>query len=57
MMADYGKLLRQIRREQETEERVRCMDAADIVEWIHELEDKIESLEEDLEAAQEDAHE
>lgn len=35
-----------VARERETEEKVRSMDAHEIVEWIHDLEDMIEEYEE-----------
>jgi len=42
----YSELLKEIMRERETEEKVRALDACDIVQWIHRLEDEIKQLEE-----------
>ena len=44
-MSDYQSLMATIQRERITEEKVRAMDAAEIVEWVHKLEDQIEELE------------
>lgn len=45
-MSEYGQTIARIKREMATEQRVRAMDAADIVEEIHKHEDAIERLEE-----------
>ncbi len=42
---NYGQLMAQVKREHATEMKVRSMDAHEIVEWIHRLEDEIEALE------------
>ena len=41
----YGQLMAQVKREHATETKVRAMDAHEIVEWVHRLEDEIEALE------------
>ena len=43
-MSDYKALTDKIRRERETEEKVRRLDASDIVDWVHGLEDELERL-------------
>lgn len=45
MSNDYSHLIAEVRRERQTEERIRQNDAADTVAEIHALEDKIEALE------------
>lgn len=45
IMPNYIQLAAQARRETYTEAKVRAMDAYEIVEWIHRLEDEIEELE------------
>lgn len=47
MTSSYESHMNQIRRERETEQKVRALDAGDIVAWIHELEDEIEELKND----------
>ncbi len=42
---NYLKLIAEVKREGDTEKRVRAMDAYDIVKEIHDLEDQIEALE------------
>ena len=42
---NYLQLMAQVKREGSTETKVRAMDAHDVVEWIHRLEDEIEALE------------
>ena len=49
MGINYGKLMAKVKRESATEMKVRAMDAHEIVEWIHRLEDEIEKLEEGAE--------
>lgn len=41
-----AETMEQVKRERETEERVRAMDAPEIVDWIHSLEDSYQTLEE-----------
>ena len=45
-MSNANAHMEQVKRERRTEEKVRALDAADIVEWIHRLEDEITDLEE-----------
>ena len=44
-MTDYLKLMAEVRRENNTEKKVRALDAHQIVAWIHDLEDRVEHLE------------
>lgn len=46
-MSDYESLMSQVRRERETEQKIRNMDTGEIVELIHALEDQIAALEEE----------
>lgn len=43
-----AETVEQVKRERETEERVRAMDASEIVDWVHSLEDGEEKLIEEL---------
>lgn len=43
----YRGIYDKVVRESKTEKKVREMDAHEIVEWIHTLEDKIENLEDE----------
>ena len=45
MSTNYLKLMAEVTRETKTEQKIRAMDAYDIVAWIHRLEDEIEALE------------
>ena len=44
-MTDHEDIYTVIRRERETETKIRSMDVSDIVELIHRLEDEIDELE------------
>jgi len=37
--------MEQIVRERQTEEKIRSLDACEVVAWIHDLEDRIQALE------------
>ncbi len=50
MTINYRKLMVEAKRESATETKVRAMDAYEIVQWIHRLEDEIEVLESDQDA-------
>ena len=51
-MSDHEDTYAVIRRERETETKIRAMDAADIVELVHGFEDEIDELEAKLAAAE-----
>ena len=46
-------MMRKIQRERETERQVRDMDAGEIVDWVHGLEDKVEELAAEVERLRE----
>lgn len=48
-MTETIEMYKQIERERLTEKKVRDLDACEIVEWIHKLEDQIERLEKTIE--------
>lgn len=50
-MSDEPSTIIVVIRERKTEERVRAMDAMDIVEWIHRLEDEAEAADAKLDRA------
>jgi len=50
---DVG-MMRKIQRERETERQVRDMDAGEIVDWVHGLEDKVQGLEAEVERLKEE---
>lgn len=47
---NHQDIMTTVKREHKTEQEVRAKDACDIVEWIHGLEDQIETLEEKIRA-------
>lgn len=46
-MSDYAEAMARVKRERQTEEQIRSMDACHLVDWIHGLEDALEDLHED----------
>jgi hypothetical protein len=54
-MSNYIEITNRVRRESETEEWVRKQDAADIVQELHHLQDRVAELEADLDASREPA--
>ncbi len=47
-MVNYLEIAARVRREQDTERKVRAIDTYEIIEWIHRLEDEVEHLWEEV---------
>ena len=47
-------MIEAIRRERETENTIRSMDIGEIVEWVHNLEDEIEKLSNEIQQLKEE---